>query len=66
MLALEDIEKEILILPKKDFSNLRTWFYEKDREMWDKEIEADSISGKLDFLIDEAISEKHTDQLKDL
>ncbi len=33
-------------------------------ENWDKEIEKDSISGKLDFLIDEAISEKHQSQLK--
>jgi len=66
MLAVEEIEKEILSLEKKDYSTLRNWFYTKDLENWDKEIEKDSMSGKLDHLINEAISEKNLNQLKSL
>lgn len=39
---------------------------ELDWEQWDKEIEADSCSGKLDFLINEADSEKVQNQLQSL
>ena len=53
MLALKDIEKEILTLPQKDYSDLRTWFYSQDLKKWDNEIKQDSESGKLDFLINE-------------
>ncbi len=59
MLALKEIEKEILTLPKKDYSNLRNWFYSQDSEKWDDQIKQDSESGKLDFLINEALSEKN-------
>jgi hypothetical protein len=39
---------------------------EKDWERWDKEIEADSEAGKLDFLIREALDAKAKRTLKDL
>jgi len=66
MLAVKEIEKEILSLPKNDYLMLRNWFYYRDLENWDTKIKEDSISGKLDFLIDEAISEKHQNKLKNL
>ena len=66
MLALKEIEKEILTLPKKDYSNLRNWFYSQDSEKWDDQIKQDSESGKLDFLINEALSEKSKNKLKNL
>jgi len=66
MLALKKIEKEILTLPEKDYSNLRIWFYSQDSEKWDNEIKQDSESGKLDFLINEALIEKSQDKLKNL
>ena len=66
MLALKEIEKEILTLPEKDYSNLRNWFYSQDSEKWDDQIKQDSESGKLDFLINEALSEKSKNKLKNL
>jgi len=66
MLALEEIEKEVLALPKNKYSDFRKWFLGLDFNSWDKEIEKDSESGKLDFLIQEAISEKASGQLKQL
>jgi hypothetical protein len=42
------------------------WLIEKDWERWDKEIEADSQAGELDFLAREAHKEKVKGTLKDL
>jgi hypothetical protein len=39
---------------------------EKDWEKWDKEIEADSKAGRLDFLVREARKEKAKGNLKDV
>ena len=38
----------------------------KDWDKWDKQIEADSKSGKLDFLISKAMKEKEKGTLKEL
>ena len=50
MAQLVEIKKEIEALPQQEYINLRQWFAEKDWEIWDKQIEEDSSSGKLDFL----------------
>jgi hypothetical protein len=66
MTRVEQIEKEIEALPEEDFEILREWFSEKDWEKWDREIEADSDSGNLDFLVDEAKDAKKNGKLRDL
>ncbi len=66
MAKIEDIKTAIESLPEKEFIALREWFSEKDWEKWDRQIETDSKSGKLDFLIAEAFEEKRTEKLKDL
>lgn len=66
MTRVEEIEKEIEALPKKDFEKLRDWFSEKDWDKWDKEIEADADAGKLDFLANEAKDAKLSGKLRDL
>ena len=57
-----DIEK----LPSEDFSELCQWLREADWERWDRQVEADSDSGALDFLIREAHEEKAKGALRDL
>ena len=66
MLALKEIEKEILTLSQNEFSDLRKWFNDIDAKKWDKEIENDSSLGELDFLINEALLEKNNKTLTDL
>ena len=39
---------------------------ELDWEQWDKQIQEDSLSGKLDFLIEEALMEKAQNKLQEL
>jgi len=58
MSTVEQIKSAISALSKEDYIHLREWFSEKDWEQWDKEIERDSASGKLDFLMEEAATEK--------
>ena len=42
------------------------WFAERDTEAWDNEIEKDAASGKLDFLVEEALDEKRKGKLREL
>ena len=66
MLKVDEIKAAIESLPENDFIQLRKWFSEKDWEKWDKQIEANSESGKLDFLVREAHDEKIKGRLTDL
>jgi hypothetical protein len=66
MTKIEELEMAITSLPEEDYSQLRRWFLERDWERWDREIEADAESGKLDFLLQEAAEAKKGNQLKDL
>lgn len=45
---------------------MREWIAEKDWQDWDKQIEKDVASGKLDFLRDEAVAAKKNGQLRKL
>ncbi len=66
MSTVEEIETAIESLPKEEYARLREWFSDRDWEKWDKQIEADSESGKLDFLVKEALDEKTKGKLKEL
>jgi hypothetical protein len=66
MMKLEELEMAVDSLPQGEYREFRRWFLEKDWEKWDREIEQDSIGGKLDFLVKEAIEAKRNGKLKDL
>jgi hypothetical protein len=63
---VEEIQVAIESLPYQEYVRLRQWLSERDWEKWDRQIEADSGSGKLDFLIEEALNEKAEGTLKEL
>lgn len=66
MSKVDEIKAEIERLPSEEFTELFRWLSEKDWDKWDKEIEADSQSGRLDFLVHEARQAKAKGPLKDL
>ena len=66
MSRVEKIEAEIESLSEEEYVHLRKWFSEKDWGKWDRQIEADSEAGKLDFLVREALDEKAKGKLKEL
>jgi Fe-S cluster biosynthesis and repair protein YggX len=63
---IDELKAEIESLPSEEFAEIFRWLSEKDWERWDKEIEADSQAGRLDFLVREAREEKSKGNLKDL
>ncbi len=54
MSRVDEIKAAIETLPDGDYAQLRQWFSQKDWQDWDRQIEADSETGKLDFLVKEA------------
>ena len=66
MQNVEEILSSVEFLSREEFARLREWLYERDWERWDREIEEDSRSWKLDFLVKEALTEKVDGKLKEL
>jgi len=53
-------------LGEKKYNQLRNWFSQKDRQKWNRQIESDSESGKLGFLIDETLDDEAKGKIRDL
>ena len=66
MTRIEEIENAVTSLPAAEYCQFRDWFLERDWAQWDKQIQADSESEKLDFLMKEAKEEKNRGNLRDL
>jgi len=66
MSKVDELKTEIEKLPPEEFSQLVRWLTEKDWESWDREIEADSENGRLEFLVREALDAKAKGTLKGL
>ena len=66
MTRLEHLEQEIAALTVDEYIHLRNWFLERDWAEWDAQIEKDADSGKLDFLVEEALDEKRRGRLRPL
>jgi hypothetical protein len=56
MSKIDELKADIERLPSEELAEL--FPSEKEWEIWDKEIEADSQAGRLDFLVREAHEEK--------
>ena len=65
-MQIEEIQVAIESLPPEKYARLRQWFSERDWDQWDRQIEADSSAGKLDFFIKEALDEKKQGNLREL
>ncbi len=48
MTRIEHIEREIQELSAEELASFRKWYHEFDAEAWDRQIEEDAQSGKLD------------------
>ena len=54
MTKLETIEEQIKTLSPGELAELREWLLEHDWAEWDRQIERDSVAGKLDKLFERA------------
>ncbi len=66
MTKLEAIAKEVEQLSREELATFREWFAEYDSDAWDREIEADAATGKLDKLMAEALEEHRNGKTKEL
>lgn len=66
MNEVEQIEQQIEHLDDRAFARLRQWFIEYDHARWDRQIEEDGASGKLDFLVEEARAEHRAGKTRSL
>ena len=55
MSNVKALERAVEKLTSSDLVEFRSWFLNYDADLWDREIEEDYRSGKLDNLISEAI-----------
>lgn len=54
---VEQIEKQVQSLSEKELAEFRAWFIEFDHLLWDRQVQADSKSGKLDKLAAQALAD---------
>ena len=66
MLNVNEIKAAIESLSEKELSGLRKWFYDRDWDRWDRQIQGDSQSGRLDSLTSEADQPRRKGELKEL
>ncbi len=55
MTRVEAIERSVANLSAPELAKFRDWFIEFDAQQWDRQIEEDVASGRLDHLADAAL-----------
>ncbi len=66
MIKLEIIQRDIEALAPDELARFRRWFAEYDAANWDAQIDADSLSGRLDALAEQALADHRTGRTKPL
>ncbi|MBD2312665.1 hypothetical protein H6G20_13425 [Desertifilum sp. FACHB-1129] len=66
MVTRLEIESAIRQLSEGEVRDLAKWLQDYLDEMWDRQIEADVVSGKLDDLIAQAEADIANDQVRNL
>jgi hypothetical protein len=57
--TVQEIEAAISKLSESDFAELRSW-------IWERDIERDAVSGKLDYVAEEALQDHRAGKTKRL
>jgi hypothetical protein len=65
MSRVEEIERAIQELSSDEFALIAQRIHALEQERWDAEMDGDASSGKLDFLIAEALDDRKQGRLKD-
>ncbi|ACI56102.1 hypothetical protein GGI64_002863 [Rhizobium leguminosarum] len=66
MTKLEQVEKSVAELDKQEFEAFSTWFEALQAERWDRQMETDAASGKLDHLAEKALADFRAGKTKRL
>jgi hypothetical protein len=65
-MGIQELEQAVAHLPPKDLARFRKWFEEFDAQAWDKQLQADAKSGKLDKIAEKALNNYHAGKAKEL
>ncbi len=66
MTKLEAIEEQIEALSPEEVVKLREWLLEREAEEWDREIERDAASGKLDKLFEKSVEDHRAGKSREI
>jgi hypothetical protein len=66
MTKLEALEAEIAKLSREELAQFREWFLRRDAEEWDREIERDAVSGKLDKLFEKSVADHRAGKSREI
>ena len=64
-MSLTEIKDAVRELSPKELAELAAFIAKENNAAWDKQMDADAATGKLDFLFDEAEQERASGQLRD-
>lgn len=64
MTELDKLENRVRNLAPDDLAKFRAWFLEFDSVLWERQIEVDAKSGKLDRLTSEALADHRAGKAK--
>ncbi|MFN2476311.1 MAG: hypothetical protein ABR526_08230 [Chthoniobacterales bacterium] len=64
-MSLAELKNAVRELPPNELAELAAFVAEQDNAAWDKQMDEDSVSGKLDFLFDEANRAEAAGELRD-
>ncbi|MBE9048031.1 hypothetical protein IQ255_27160 [Pleurocapsales cyanobacterium LEGE 10410] len=66
MSEIKEIEEAVKKLSEEDLRKFRAWFASYDADIWDKQVEYDAASGKLNEMANEALSEYKEGKAREL
>ena len=66
MTNLERIEQDVESLSPEELVAFRKWFHAHDAAMWDRQLERDVRSGKLERLREDAVAEYQDERTREL
>ena len=64
-MSVEEIDQSIRSLCENDFARIAGRVHALEQARWDAELDRDASTGKLDFLIAEALQDRQHGRLKD-
>jgi hypothetical protein len=65
-MTVEDLEKAVSKLPPDDLARFRAWFEEFEATRFDRKIERDATSGRLDRLAEQALADYRQGRAREL
>jgi len=66
MTKVQALEQEIETLSAEELAELRLWLDEREAEAWDREIERDAASGKLDKLFEKSLQDHRAGKSREI